>query len=98
MPSKTVISNFSAIEDSNALTHGIQSISNILKNVSSNLAESVLVKHPKPPDKNNLKSVNQYYCSFGTTTDFYLVGITEKKSQKSCKILIVIKLMEYIIF
>ena len=46
------------------------------------LAESLLVKFPKPPDKNNLKSVFEYYPSFATIADFCLVGTAEKQILK----------------
>ena len=78
MPNKTVISNFNAIEEGNTLTHDTRSSSKIFKNFFSNLAESLIIKLPKPLDKYNLKSVIQYYSSFAITTDFCLVGITEK--------------------
>ena len=57
MPNKTVISNFNAIEQDNTLTHDTRSISKVFKNLFSNLAESLLTKLSKPPDKYNLKSV-----------------------------------------
>ena len=57
IPNKTVISNFNAIEQDNTLTHDTRSISKVFKNLFSNLAESLLTKLAKPPDKYNLKSV-----------------------------------------
>ena len=57
IPNKTVISNFNAIEQDNTLTHDTRSISKVFKNLFSNLAESLLTKVAKPPDKYNLKSV-----------------------------------------
>ena len=51
--------------------------SKISKNFFSNLAEYLLIKLLKP-DKYNLKSIIQYYCSFAITADFCLVGTTEK--------------------
>ena len=57
LPNKTVISNFNAIEQDNTLTHDTRSISKVFKNLFSNLAESLLTKLSKPPDKYNLKSV-----------------------------------------
>ena len=41
MPNKTVISNFNAIEQDNILTHDTRSIPKTIKNVFSNLAESL---------------------------------------------------------
>ena len=79
MPNKTVISNFNAIEEGNTLAHGTCSISKIFKNFFSNLAEFLLIKLSKPPDKYNLKSVIQYYSSFAITADFCLVGTTKKQ-------------------
>ena len=82
MPNKKVISNFNMTEEGNTLTDDMQSISKIFKNFYSNLAESLLIKLPKPLDKYNLKSVIQYYSSFAITTDFCLVGTTEKQILK----------------
>ena len=82
MPNKTVISNFNAMEEGNTLTNDTCSISKILKNLFSNLAEPLLIKFPKPPDTYNFKSVIQYYSSFAITADFCLIGITEKKVLK----------------
>ena len=77
MPNKTT-SNFISIEDSNILTHDTYSISKIVRNVFSNLVESLPIKFPKPPDKYNIKSVIQYYSSFAIAADISLVGTTEK--------------------
>ena len=52
--------------------------SKILRNFFSNLAQSLLIKLPKP-DKYILESIIQYYCSFAITADFCLVGSTEKQ-------------------
>ena len=79
MPNKTVISNLNAIDDSNILTRDTCSISKKFKNVFSNFAESLLMKLPKSLDRYNFKSVIQNYSSFAITTDFCLVGTTEKK-------------------
>ena len=54
----------------------------MLKNLFSNLAESLVIKLPKPPDKCNLNSVIQYYSSFAVTANFCLVGTTEKQVLK----------------
>ena len=81
MPNKTVIFHFNAIEESNTWTPDTRSISKIFKNFFSNLAESLLIKLPKPSDKYNLKSVIQYY-SFAITAEFCLVGTTEKQVLK----------------
>ena len=51
MPNKTVVSDFNAIEQDNTLTHDTRSISKIFKSFFSNLAESLLIKLPKTPDK-----------------------------------------------
>ena len=67
---------------------------NFLKSSLSNLAEFLLTKLQKPPDKYNLISVIQYYSSFAITADFCLVGTTKKAFYKSCKILKVLKLLE----
>ena len=49
MQNKTVISNFSAIEENDTLTYDTRSISKIFKNFFSNLAKSLLIKLPSPP-------------------------------------------------
>ena len=49
MSSKTVIYNVNAIEDSNTLIHDTRSIAH--KNFFSNLAESLLIQFPIPPNK-----------------------------------------------
>ena len=54
----------------------------LIKKLFSNLAESLLIKLPKPPDKYNFRSVIQYYSSFAITADFCLVGTTEKQILK----------------
>ena len=64
--------------------------SKISKNFFSNLAEYLLIKLSKP-DKYNLKSIIQFYCSFAITADFVLSALL-KTFSKSCKILKVIKL------
>ena len=48
----------------------------------NSLAKSLLMKLPKPPDKQNLKSVIQCYSSFAITADFCVVGTTEKQVLK----------------
>ena len=82
IPNKTVISNFNAIEQDNTLIYDTRSISKIFKNYFSNLAESLLIKLPKPPDKYNLKSVIQCYSNFAITAEFFLVSTTEKQVLK----------------
>ena len=77
MPNKTLISNFTAMEDNH--TH---SISTVFKNFFSNLAESLLTKLPNPPDKYNLESVINYYSSFTITNDFCLKKTSENKVSK----------------
>ena len=52
MLSKTVISNFSAVEENDTLTYKTRSISNIFKNFFSNLAESLLA-FPNPHETSN---------------------------------------------
>ena len=81
MPNKTVTSNFNTIEEDNTLTYDTRSISKIFKDFFSNLAESLLIKLPKP-DQYDLQSVIQYYSSFAVTTDFCLVGTAEKQVLK----------------
>ena len=77
MPNKTVISNFSTIEESNTLIHDTRSVSKVFKNVFSKLTEPLLIKLLKPPNKYKLKSVIQYYSSFVITVDFCLTfGLT----------------------
>ena len=68
MSRKTVIYNVNAIADSNTLIYDTRSI--VHKNFFSNLAESLLIQFPIPPNKQNLKA------------DLCLVGTTEKKVLK----------------
>ena len=62
MSNKMLISNFNAIEENDTLTYDTCSISKSFKNFFSNLAKSLLIKLPNPPDKYNLQSVIRYYC------------------------------------
>ena len=77
MLNKTVISNFSAIEENDTLTYDKRSISKI-----SNLAESLLIKLPNPPDKCNLQSVIRYFSSFMISDNFCLNNTSEEKVLK----------------
>ena len=61
------------------LIHDTRLISKTFKNFFSNLAESLLIKLLKPPDKYNLQSVIQCYSSFVITADFCLIDTTEKQ-------------------
>ena len=54
MPNKTVISNFNAIKENDALTYDTRSISKIFKIFFSNLAKSLLIKLSNLPGKYNL--------------------------------------------
>ena len=82
MPNKTVISNFNTIEENDTLIYDTPSISKIFKNFFSNLAKSVLIKLPNPPDKYNLQSVIRYYSSFMISDDFCLSNTSEEKVLK----------------
>ena len=82
MPNKTVISNFNPIEENDTLTYDTRSISKIFKNFFSNLAKSLLIKLPSPPDKYNLQSVIKYYSSFMISDDFCLSNTSEEKVLK----------------
>ena len=82
MPNKTVISNFNVIKENDTLTYDTRSISKIFKNLFSNLAKSLLIKLPNPPDKYNLQSVIRYYSSFTISNDFCLSNISEEKVLK----------------
>ena len=82
MPNKTVISNFNAIEENDTLTYDTPSISKIFKNFFSNLAKSLLIKLPSPPDKYSLQSVIRYYSSFMISDDFCLSHTSEEKVLK----------------
>ena len=55
MSNEIVISNFNAIEEDNTLTHDNRSILKVFKNSFSNLAEFLLIKVSKSPDKYNDK-------------------------------------------
>ena len=78
MPNKTVISNFKAIEENDALTYDTCSISKILKDFFSKLTESLLIKLPNPPEKYNLQSVIRYYSNFMISDDFCLSNTSEE--------------------
>ena len=52
------------------------------KNFFSNLAKSLLIKLPSPPDKYNLQSVIRYYSSFMISDDFYLSNTSGEKVLK----------------
>ena len=83
MPDKTLISNFSAMEDNDTLTYDARSISKFFKNFFSSLEESLLTKLPHPPEKYNLESViNYYYSSFTIVDDFSLNKASENKVLK----------------
>ena len=82
MPNKTVISNFNPTEENDTLTYDTRSISKMFKNFFSNLAKSLLIKLPNPPDKYNLQSVIRYYSSFMISNDFCLSNISEEKVLK----------------
>ena len=72
MPNKTLISNFNAIEENDSLTYNKCSIFKIFLNLSSDLAEPLLIKLPNLPGKNNLHSASRYYSSFMIPDDFCL--------------------------
>ena len=83
IPNKTVISNFNAIEENDTLTYDTRSISKIFKNFFSNLAKSLLIKLPSPPDKYNLPSVIRYYSSFMISDDFCLSNTSEESLENN---------------
>ena len=66
---------FHTIYHNDTLTYDTWSISKFSKMFSSMLAESLLIKLLKLPDKYHLQSVNQYYSSFVITDKFYLSNI-----------------------
>ena len=82
MPKRTVISNFNATEENDTLTYNTRSISEILKNLFSNLVKSLLIKLPNPPDKYDLQSVLRYYPSFTISDYFSLSNTSEEKVLK----------------
>ena len=82
MPKRTVISNFNAIEENDTLTYDTRSISKIFKNFFSNLAKSLLINLPNPPEKCNIQSVIIYYSSFTNSDDFCLRNNFEEKVLK----------------
>ena len=55
MLNKTLILNFNAKEDNDTLTYDTHSISKVLKNFFSSLAECLLIKLPNLRDKYNLE-------------------------------------------
>ena len=82
MPNKTVISNFNAIEENDALIYDTRSISKNFINFFSNLVKSLLIKLPYPPEKYNLQSVIRYYSIFTMSDDFCLSNTSEEKVLK----------------
>ena len=64
------------------MTYDTSSISKIFKNFFSNLAKSLLIKLPNPPDKYNLQSVLRYYSSFTISDYFCLSNTSEEKVLK----------------
>ena len=82
MPNKTVISNFNAIEENDALIYDTRSISKNFINFFSNLVKSLLIKLPYPPEKYNLQSVIRYYSIFTMSVDFCLSNTSEEKVLK----------------
>ena len=82
MPNKTVIFIFNAIEQNHILTYDTRLISKIFENLFSNLAKSLLIKIPNPPDKHNLQSVIRYYSRFTIPDDFCLSNTSEEKVLK----------------
>ena len=83
MPNKTLISNFNAMEDNDTLTYDTRSISTVSKNFLSSLAESLLIKLPIPPDRDNLESVINDYSSFIIADDFCLNKNSENNVLKN---------------
>ena len=82
IPNRTVISNFNAIEENDTLTYCTRSISKMFKKFFSNLAKSLLIKLPNPPDKHNLQLVLRYYFSFTISDYFCLSNNSEEKVLK----------------
>ena len=80
MPSKTLISNFNAMEDNGTLTYDTCSISTVFKNFFASLAESLLIKLPNSLDKYNLEFVINYYSSFAIADAFCLNKTSEIES------------------
>ena len=72
MPQKTLISNFNAAENNNALTFDKKTLAKIFKDFFSNLAESLLIKLLNAPNKYNIESVFQYYLKFIIKKPFQL--------------------------
>ena len=79
MPNKTLISNFSAMEDND---YDTLSISKVFKTFFSSLAKSLLIKLPNPPDTYNLEFVINYYSSFTIADHFSLNKTSENKVLK----------------
>ena len=50
--------------------------------MSENLAKSLMIKLPNPPDKHKLQSVIGYYSSFTISNDFCLSNTSEEKLSK----------------
>ena len=69
------------MEQNDALTYDIHSISKMFENFFSNLEKSLLI-NLKPPDKYNVKLVIRYYSSFTISDDFCLSNTSEEKALK----------------
>ena len=78
MPKKTVVSNFSAIDDK-SLTCDIKAMSNVFKDFFSNVAKSLIDKLPDPSNKYDLESVYLYYLTFLIPELFHIKNTTLEK-------------------
>ena len=72
MPTKTVVSNFNAIDDNKPLTYDIETMSKVFKDFFSNLAKSFIDKLLDPSNKYNLESVFLYYSNFAIPELFHI--------------------------
>ena len=79
MPKKTVVSNFSAIDDNKPLTYDIKKMSKVFKDFFSNLAKSSIDKLLVPSNKYNLESVFLYYSNFAIPELFRIKNTSEGK-------------------
>ena len=79
MPKKTAVSNFNAIDNNKSLTYDIKTMSKVLKDFFSNVAESFLAKLLDPSKKYNLESIFLYYSNFAIPEVFHIKSTSGEK-------------------
>ena len=72
MSVRTIVSNSIAIVNNKSLTYDTKTMSKVLKDFLSNLAEYFLAKIADSLNKHNLESVFLYYSNFAFCDEFYI--------------------------